>query len=364
MNRVNCKTNSFIILTLIFLFNFCAEKKPSEPTELPKETTLLKSVNTNPNANLSVTSDSVKTKDKKKGGDIHPDAVSQCQKVVNYWIFEKYENVTGKIVGILPTTERFNNNNRLAELKNKWGFNFILTTDVNYDKVTTAGFSSSNIMLYISPGDGVWENVIANSPISWGYFTDEFVSRLLASNPFLTDDEIRIQANYVRNAIKNKSQTAKYIDGETTVGFANVIDDIVDDLLCTKYDRLPWSTDQRPLWTDFRNNFLTKFSMTWVAAHKDLSEYDNLLGHALNIGLNGVWLYQQEDSTDSYSDNNISSFSLFAWKWGWLSKVERKWTYVYECIHQNPCDCDPYTLGAEWILVEKYPTYETRTVAY
>lgn len=81
MNRVFVKPiYSFIILTLIFLFNFCAEKKPSEPTELQKETTLSKSVNTNPNASLGVTSDSVKIKDKKKGGDIHPDAMSQCQK--------------------------------------------------------------------------------------------------------------------------------------------------------------------------------------------------------------------------------------------------------------------------------------------
>ena len=68
--------------------------------------------------------------------------------------------------------------------------------------------------------------------------------------------------------------------------------------------------------------------------------------------------------TDIYSNNNVESFAWYAWKWGWLRKVERKWTYVYECQNKNPCDCDPYHITPEWILVDKYPTYETRIAVY
>ncbi|MBS3945752.1 MAG: hypothetical protein KGZ42_09665 [Melioribacter sp.] len=135
--------------------------------------------------------------------------------------------------------------------------------------------------------------------------------------------------------------------------------------MCTRYNDYPewFNPDQRSLWTDFHEE-LVNFSMTWIGAHKDLSEYDDLIGHATNLGLYGIWLYQYEDNTDVYSNNNIETFSLFAWKWGWLRKVERKWVYVYECIDQNPCNCDPYTLGPEWILIDKYPTYETRIVTF
>jgi len=104
--------------------------------------------------------------------------------------------------------------------------------------------------------------------------------------------------------------------------------------------------------------------MVWIGAHKDLGDYDDLIGHATGIGVNALWLYQELDNTDIYSNNNIKSFAMFAWKWSWLRKFERRWVYTYRCMNQDPCDCDPNRLAGGWILQSKYSTTEIREVYY
>jgi hypothetical protein len=46
--------------------------------------------------------------------------------------------------------------------------------------------------------------------------------------------------------------------------------------------------------------------MNWIGAHKDLSDYGELLGHAYNLGLSKIWLYQHSEESDS--DQNIEEF--------------------------------------------------------
>lgn len=58
--------------------------------------------------------------------------------------------------------------------------------------------------------------------------------------------------------------------------------------------------------------------MTWVGAHRDLSDYPELLGHAKNLGLQGVWLYQRQELSDD--DGNILRFCDAAADEGYLTR--------------------------------------------
>lgn len=88
------------------------------------------------------------------------------------------------------------------------------------------------------------------------------------------------------------------------------------------------------------------------------------MGHASNLGLDGVWLFQADDvlASEQTERSRINNFAFSAWKWGFLLKVERKWAYDYECLNQNPCDCNQNP--SAWALVNKFPTYEYRTITY
>jgi hypothetical protein len=78
----------------------------------------------------------------------------------------------------------------------------------------------------------------------------------------------------------------------------------------------PEDPDQRPDWADMENLFGPKFSFSWVGAHKDLKEYDDLLGKAKNLGLQGVFLYQLEPVEEEVGDDNLETFSDAAVKHG------------------------------------------------
>lgn len=358
----------FFALVAVLFLNYCTEEKPTEQTEVKSKISLSKN-NSTAKINFSVTSDSTKkdsTKDKdttknKDGTIIEPYAQSSCQKDVDYWIFERYENVPGKIVGIWPTWERWGNVQRLKQLKDTLGFNYMFTTlGWPYDNVVAAGYTTSNIVGGgLDVVTGGYSEAVQSRPTLWGYYTDEPIT----NHGYPAGMQMmELASNWFRTYYPN----SKFMSGETTVTNADYIDHTVDVIFCTRYDGYPdwYNPDQRTLWTNFRNQFGTKFSMTWIGAHKDLSQYEDLIGHATNLGLQAIWLYQELDPTDDYSNNNVETFVHYAWRWGWLRQVQRKWIYTYKCINQNPCDCDPYTLGGEWILVSKYKTWETRVIDY
>ena len=66
-----------------------------------------------------------------------------------------------------------------------------------------------------------------------------------------------------------------------------------------------------------RNLFGNKFSLTWTSAYNDLSEYNQLLGHASNLGLEGIWLYYYSLGQEA-DENNINSFCAAAVSGGFL----------------------------------------------
>lgn len=108
--------------------------------------------------------------------------------------------------------------------------------------------------------------------------------------------------------------------------------------------------DQRSDWTDMRNFYGSKFSMTWIGAHMDLSEYNDLLGHAANLGLEGVWLFQALDDTDDGSENNIATYCDQAWKHGWLTK----YVHIYS-------DLEEYDEEAgTWVYLRTVDTHQIK----
>ena len=82
----------------------------------------------------------------------------------------------------------------------------------------------------------------------------------------------------------------------------------------------PENPDQREDWEDMENLFGNKFDFSWIGAHKDLNEYDNLLGKAKNLFLNGVYLFQTRPHESEVDDNNFETFAEAATKHGFLSK--------------------------------------------
>jgi len=359
---------------MITFFNFCSEEKPTEQLTSKEKSVLQKTNEAGDKISFSITGDSTKTdsvkikdkekeKNKGKGGGITPNAQSQCQIQRTGWQLDHYENVPGRIVGIWPRWARYENVQRLIQLRDTLGFNYLLTMlGYPYDNVISAGYNTSNLV-----GGGLdvviggYSEAVQSRPALWGYYTDEPIT----NHGFPVGMHMmELASNWFRTYYPN----SKFMSGETTISTADYIDHSVDVIFCTRYcidgDYFCFYPDQRPLWTDFRNNFGNKFSMTWIGAHKDLSQYEDLIGHATNLGLQAIWLYQELDATDDYSNNNVETFSYYAWRWGWLRRVERKWIYIFKCQNQDPCDCDPNYLTGEWILVNKYPTWETRIIDY
>jgi len=347
------------ISTFLFLFISTCQQQPNEPATSPNqnedEKVMLGKSSTTNSENLELSFED--NGGGKKGEDSIGIKALPCNMLVKYyWEVDHYENIPGKIVGINPHDNRLGSVTKLQELRTKWGFNYLGLYETQYSTAQSAGYTPANLMLIISPyEDNTWINAINNNPTSWGYYVDELVKRLYYADPWRTD--IRDLFINVRNVIKNKSTSSLFIEGETDEWFANWVDDIVDVMTCTRYDR-DLSDDQRPLWDDFRSTCGSKFSQTWISARLDYQEYYNLLGHARNMGLQGVWLYQNDESGDLTT--RISEFSSYAWQFGWLRRFDRKWEYGYECIKADPCGCDPTDISDGWIFSYKRDTGEIR----
>lgn len=277
-------------------------------------------------------------------------------------MFEKYVEVPGKIVGILAEATTYSTNtNKLKVFKDTLGYNYINCIEGYLNNVLAAGYDRDHIMIGGLTVTSPWSQTILNTKPVWAYYADEQGQKFSCQN---VSDWFFLVRDFLNN---NSGTNIKLMSGESDPDDLNCYYPYISSIMCTRYDDWPewWDSDQRSLWTDFRNQWGTKFDMTWISSDKDYLEFDDLIGHAANLGLVGVWLYEQDDKGDEATErSHIEGFSVHAWKWGFLKRVERKWIYTYKCINQNPCDCDPYTLGGEWILVNKYRTYETRTISY
>ena len=249
-------------------------------------------------------------------GKIFPQSVTY---VYNWYKY--YEPVEGKIIGIWPHINRWNDIQKLKDLKYRWGFNYItfwpgLGPD-KFDMIKQIGYSPSKNVMMIVEVDNFSNAAQYNN--CWGYYLDEPADRNIPFNSVLT----------MKNWLKSKFPNALFIisgykRNSDLINYTNLLADKVLFSAYIHWRKFLWfwvswpiNTDQRDDWTDMKKLFGNKFSMTWISAYSDLSEYGQLLGHAKNIGLEGVWLYQYSEGTEA-DDNNINSFCNAAANNGFL----------------------------------------------
>ena len=237
---------------------------------------------------------------------------------------KNYKTVENKIIGIWPHDTRYDDLSRLKELRYRWGFNNILLARVfgnsHYSMIIEAGFDSLNIMRQIWP-DSYVENV-ESIPETWSYYIDE---------PADLNENIVIWTN-IKNWVKDKYPNSKIVlSGYKRNEFLKeYVQTISDYAMFSSYKHWweflgiwiswPENPDQRSDWADMEILFGSKFEFSWVGAHRDMSEYDDLLGKAKNLFLQGVFLYQLEPFENEADDTNFESFAEAATKHGFLSK--------------------------------------------
>ena len=245
---------------------------------------------------------------------------SQNVSYIYNW-YKYYVPVDGKIIGIWPHSDRWNFQ-KFKELKYRWGFNYITFWPVlqghdEFDMLKQIGYNpQTNIMMLLDVNN---YNLAAQYDTCWGYYLDEPADRKIPFNTVQT----------MRTWLKSKfSNTPFIISGykrnSDLINYTNSLADVVLFSSYIHWRKLfgiwiswPINTDQRSDWTDMKNLFGKKFSMTWISANDDLSEYNQLLGHAKNLGLKGVWLYQWSEGPEA-DDNNINSFCNAAVNSGYL----------------------------------------------
>lgn len=245
-----------------------------------------------------------------------------------------YVPTENKILGIWPHNSRFSDLARMKELRFKWGFNNILIPRIYkmaaYELVIEAGFDSSNIVRGIKLDS--YQVDVESIPKMSMYYIDE---------PADEGDNLTVWTS-VTEWIKSGNSSAQIILSgyKRNNQLRDFVNSIGDKVMFSSYKHWwelfglwvswPEDPDQRSDWSDMRNRFGSKFSLSWVGAHKDISEYDDLLGKAKNLGLEGVFLYQLEPIDNEVGDDNLETFSEAATKHGFLSTYFQQIRKYYE----------------------------------
>lgn len=301
------------------------------------------------------------------GGGVQPNAYQCGTKTTWGWGLENFLPKANKFIGIWPTGERFSSLSRLKELKDKWGFSYLFfgyyLDNSKWTRATSAGFSLNKTMINVTgTPDANRYNLIDHYGNAFAYYVGEPADQ----------DHSMGGVRYALNSLNLSSLFV--IDGYKRTSDLDDCVNLADQVLFSSYhhwwecfpnvfcDRPPYDPDQRPDWLRMKIDYGNKFTMTWIGAHKDLSDYDELFDQAHALGLNIVWLYQYDDITDAGSDNNVQSFSYAAFGDGYLKQKQRKYRIEWRCDEPNPCEnCDP-TLPDGWYIDEVFPTAYTRII--
>lgn len=233
-----------------------------------------------------------------------------------------YETIEYKIIGIWPHNTRYYDLSRLKELRYKWGFNHVLLAEYRgmeyYQMLINSGFDSLNIMRQVKKETYV-QNV-EDIPETWSYYIDE---------PADLNENINTWSD-ITNWIQDKYPNSKIVLSgyKRNNNLKDYVQTLSDNVMFSSYKHwyelfglwIPGISDQRESWEDMENLFGIKHEFTWVGAHRDLSEYDDLLGKAKNLFLKGVFLFQLWPVEDEVDDNNLEMFAEAATKNGYLTK--------------------------------------------
>lgn len=248
-----------------------------------------------------------------------------------------YEPVPGRTVGIWVDSWA---SGQLAVFKHHYGFNAALVTPyfTDYDSARAAGFPAASLMMDVVADH--YQSVVEQYDAGW-YYIDEPVEHdcsghatsggrlfnpieLAARRDFIR--QVRPGSQFVISGYKRCSHLRGAGPATDIIMYASYYNwRKLSFTLCNvnmgwgdKWEA-GWSTsggDQRPSWSDMRNIFGSRFAMAWV--HGGGDEYDLLLGHARNLGLNGIWVFH----LGPIAGDKMEQFLAAAVKHGWLSRVE------------------------------------------
>lgn len=209
---------------------------------------------------------------------------------------KKYQPADGKIIGIWPHENRLRSTQKLNQLKNEFGFNYLLVAapygDEWYDSIKNSNYKLDEIVKQIYYPDFVnreewfWKNIISLGTVN-AYYFDEPISRKF---PF-----VGITNLISLLAEKGLYPKSKIYLGEINEFRANRLERLVDKISYTGYGLLKNNgEDQIRSWKEWKNLIGDKFSMLWIAAHEDYSHFRTLLKAAKELGYNEIWFYQYE----------------------------------------------------------------------
>ncbi|KUG25128.1 hypothetical protein ASZ90_005051 [hydrocarbon metagenome] len=179
-------------------------------------------------------------------------------------------------------------------------------------------------------------NGLSSSDYFWTYYTDEPLSIQTISQHSFSD---------FKDYVKNLHSNSNFAFGETNTTYSGFYTDNPyiwlgvphtnyyptdpDIIFCTRYENVYGGIDQRSLWDAFRSKYNQTFSRTWIAAHKDGSEFSQLLGYCMNNNI-APWFYQNEDVHD-LSDGMLPQYCNAAWNAGFLDRYDKRFKVWYKC---------------------------------
>lgn len=308
------------------------------------------------NKNSEVILDSVKSLDKV----IDPKKPPCGYKDVTVWIHDYYRSIPGKYLGIWTGLKSY------SDLYMKYGFSQLFVSGAtDMQNAISAGFKRDSLM------GGI--NYSPSSVDQYGYLKYYHLDEPVENGVYPSD--IRWIASYVfsdhpnslvmMSSYRSPSTWTMYPDGSNGT-YAYFYRDQVMNLASNtrimndKY--VGWFNepiDQRSDWTDFKNAYGIKNCANWISLDKDHDDdqYEELLGHANNLGINSIWVYGLGSGNPGY----IDEFCSAAWYQGWLRRFVRKYIYEYHCSYPDPCDCDPQ-LPDGWYLYKVWDMGEVKEI--
>lgn len=237
-------------------------------------------------------------------------------------IKKKYEPVDGKIIGIWPHENRLKSPVKLNQLKNEYGFNFLLVAapygEVWYDSIKKSDYDLKHIVKqiyfpdYNNREEWFWENIYSLGTV-YAYYFDEPLSR-----KFSFVELVKLISILSDKGLYPKS---KIFLGEINEYRAKRLERLVDNISYTGYgSKENFGNDQKQSWIDWKNVLGEKFSMLWIAAHEDSSHFRNLFKAAKELGFNSIWFYQYEplESDKEIGDDVITAFCEAAVEFGFM----------------------------------------------
>ncbi|MBZ0182010.1 MAG: hypothetical protein K8F60_06095 [Melioribacteraceae bacterium] len=299
----------------------------------------------------SITENEVNSKknSSKLNKGITPNAMDYSVKYIDIWETEYYSPVSNKKIGVWPHSY---SNEVLAELKDKYGFSMIRVYSINeYNAALNNGFLKEDLLVQLPHNKNNYQSSI-NSLDAGYYYIDEPLTRGTYST---------VDMQYVSNYISiNRSNSVLNIgDYVYTYTYQQLINSRTNfRFSCDKYGEVNAPYDQRSFWTSLRNYFGYKSNFNFVHSTRDqTTEYDELLGHASNLGQSIIFYYIGSDG----NYYNTNTFCEEAWKTGWLKKFERQYRLEYRCYLANENLCD---INNSWVYIQKIPTQNYREVFY